>query len=121
MDRHLDKHGEKVAILWEGDNPEDIEKITYRELYHDVCKLSNALKSSGVQKGDRVIIYMGMIPQAAVAMLACARIGAVHSVVFGGFSATALRDRILDCKSKVILTQDSVYRGSRKIPLKRYR
>lgn len=118
LDRHLEKHGEKVAILWEGDNPEDIEKITYRELYHDVCKLSNALKSSGVQKGDRVIIYMGMVPQAAVAMLACARIGAVHSVVFGGFSATALRDRILDCKSKVILTQDSVYRGSRKIPLK---
>jgi acetyl-CoA synthetase len=118
LDRHLETRGDKIAILWEGDNPEDIQKITYRQLYKAVCQLSNALKKSGVQKGDRIIIYMGMIPQAAIAMLACARIGAVHSVVFGGFSATALRDRILDCEAKVILTQDSVYRGNRKIPLK---
>ena len=118
LDRHLSTRGNKIAILWEGDEPDDIQKITYQQLHDEVCQLSNALKTAGVQKGDRIIIYMGMIPQAAVAMLACARIGAVHSVVFGGFSATALRDRILDCEAKVILTQDSVYRGNRKIPLK---
>lgn len=118
LDRHIVERGNKTAILWEGDEPEQVERISYAELLAEVCRLANVLKDHGVQKGDRVIIYMGMIPQAAIAMLACARVGAVHSVVFGGFSANALRDRIEDCEAKVILTQDSAYRGGRKIPLK---
>ncbi|MBM75030.1 MAG: acetate--CoA ligase [Proteobacteria bacterium] len=118
LDRHLETRGDKVAIIWEGDEPTEQKTLTYKELHAEVCKLANALKSSGVKKGDRVIIYMGMIPEAGIAMLACARIGAIHSVVFGGFSAEALRDRIIDCGAHVILTQDSVYRGKKRVGLK---
>ncbi len=118
IDSNLLERGEKVAILWEGDETSDVRKITYNELYSEVCKLSNALKELGIEKGDRVIIYMGMVPEAAFAMLACARIGAVHSVVFGGFSAESLRDRVMDCHSTVIITQDEGLRGTKRIPLK---
>ena len=118
LDRHLQKRGDKVAIIWEGDDPNDSKKITYKELYIEVCKFSNALKSSGVSKGDVVTIYMPMIPEAAIAMLACARIGAIHSVVFGGFSADSLADRIKDCDSSLIITADFGVRGGKKIPLK---
>ncbi len=98
IDRHLDKRGDQVAIIWEGDNPYDDKKITYRELYDQVCRLANVMKSNGVKKGDRVTIYMPMIPEAAYAMLACTRIGAIHSIVFGGFSPDALAGRIVDCE-----------------------
>jgi acetyl-CoA synthetase len=118
LDSNLEQRGDKVAILWEGDEPNDCRRITYSELHAEVCRAANALKELGVEKGDRVIIYMGMVPEAAMAMLACARIGAIHSVVFGGFSAESLRDRVLDCDSKVIITQDEGLRGGRKIPLK---
>ncbi|MDP6010899.1 MAG: acetate--CoA ligase [Candidatus Poseidoniaceae archaeon] len=118
LDSNLASRGEKIAILWEGDEPDECRRITYNELHGEVCRAANALKELGVSKGDRVIIYMGMVPEAAVAMLACARIGAIHSVVFGGFSAESLRDRVLDCDSRVIITQDEGMRGSRKIPLK---
>ena len=118
LDSNLATRGDKIAILWEGDEPNECRKITYTELHTEVCKTANALKELGVGKGDRVIIYMGMVPEAAMAMLACARIGAIHSVVFGGFSAESLRDRVIDCDSKVIITQDEGMRGSRKIPLK---
>ena len=118
LDRNLATKGDKIAILWEGDEPDECRKITYTELHTEVCRTANALKELGVDKGDRVIIYMGMVPEAAMAMLACARIGAIHSVVFGGFSAESLRDRVIDCDSKVIITQDEGMRGSRKIPLK---
>ena len=118
IDRHLQRRGDKAAIIWEGDDPNESKKITYKELYTEVCKFSNALKSSGVKKGDVVTIYMPMIPEAAVAMLACARIGAVHSVVFGGFSADSLADRIIDCDSNLIITADFGIRGGKKIPLK---
>ncbi|MCG6863525.1 MAG: acetate--CoA ligase [Chromatiaceae bacterium] len=119
LDRHLDTRGDQTAIVWEGDNPEEDLKITYRELYTQVCKLGNVLKSRGVEKGDRVCIYMPMIPEAAVAMLACARIGAVHSVVFGGFSPDSLRDRILDSDCQTLITADESVRGGRHVPLKR--
>ncbi len=118
LDRHLATRGDKTAILWEGDNPDESTRITYRELYHKVCKLANALKALGVQKGDRVTIYLPMIPEAAVAMLACARIGAIHSVVFGGFSPDSLAGRIADCASTVVITADEGVRGGRKVPLK---
>ena len=118
LDSNLATRGDKIAILWEGDEPDECRKITYTELHTEVCRTANALKELGVGKGDRVIIYMGMVPEAAMAMLACARIGAIHSVVFGGFSAESLRDRVIDCDSKVIITQDEGMRGSRKIPLK---
>jgi acetyl-CoA synthetase len=118
LDRHLETRGDKVAILWEGDDPAQVQRITYRELHARVGQASNALKAMGVGRGDRVIIYMGMVPEAAVAMLACARIGAVHSVVFGGFSAEAVRDRCIDCDARAIITQDEGLRGSRTIPLK---
>ena len=118
IDRHLEKRGDQVAIIWEGDNPSEDAKITYRELYGHVCRLANVLKENGVKKGDRVTIYMPMIPEAAYAMLACARIGAIHSVVFGGFSPDSLAQRIIDCKSKVIITADEGLRGGKKIPLK---
>ncbi len=118
LDRHLDTRGDQVAIIWEGDNPNEDRKITYRELYEDVCKFSNALKSRGVKKGDRVSLYMPMIPEAAVAMLACTRIGAIHSIVFGGFSPDALRDRILDSDCQVVITSDQSMRGGKKVPLK---
>jgi acetyl-CoA synthetase len=118
LDRHLATQGNKVAILWEGDEPGDVRKITYLELHALVCQTANALRDLGVKKGERVIIYMGMVPEAAVAMLAVARLGAIHSVVFGGFSAEALRDRVRDCNAQVIITQDEGLRGRRKIPLK---
>ena len=118
LDRHLATKGNQTAIIWEGDSPEESRHISYAELHSEVCRMANALKARGVKKGDRVTIYMPMIPEAAVAMLACARIGAIHSVVFGGFSAHSLRDRILDCDSQVIVTADEGLRGGRKIPLK---
>ena len=118
LDRNLPKRGDKIAIIWEGDDPNESKKITYKELYVEVCKFSNALKSKGVKKGDVITIYMPMIPEAAVAMLACARIGAIHSVVFGGFSADSLADRINDCDSNLIITADFGIRGGKKIPLK---
>ena len=118
IDRHLEKRGEQVAIIWEGDDPAQQRKITYRELHEEVCKFANVLKARGVEKGDCVTIYMPMIPEAAFAMLACARIGAMHSVVFGGFSPDSLKDRILDCNSTLLITSDEGLRGGRKIPLK---
>ena len=119
LDRHLDRRGDQVAIIWEGDDPAEDRKITYRELYTQVCKLGNVLKSRGVGKGDRVCIYMPMIPEATVAMLACARIGAVHSVVFGGFSPDSLRERILDSDCRTLITADEGLRGGRRVPLKK--
>ena len=118
IDRHLKKRGDQTAIIWEGDNPYDDRKITYRELYGHVCRLANVLKKHGVKKGDRVTIYMPMIPEAAYAMLACTRIGAIHSVVFGGFSPDALAGRIDDCKSTFVITADEGLRGGKVIPLK---
>ncbi|HMM63857.1 MAG TPA: acetate--CoA ligase [Mesorhizobium sp.] len=118
IDRHLKKRGDQVAIIWEGDNPYDDRKITYRELYEHVCRYANVLKKHGVKKGDRVTIYMPMIPEVAYAMLACTRIGAVHSVVFGGFSPDSLAGRIEDCRSNIVITADEGLRGGRHIPLK---
>jgi acetyl-CoA synthetase len=118
LDRHLTSRGDQTAIIWEGDDPAVDSRITYRELHERVCRLGSALRKLGVKKGDRVTIYMPMIPEAAVAMLACARIGAVHSVVFGGFSPEALRGRIEDCESNVVITADEGVRGGKKIPLK---
>ena len=118
LDRHLESRGDQTAIIWEGDDPSVDRKISYRELHQQVCKLSNVLKSRGVNKGDRVCIYMPMIPEAAVAMLACARIGAVHSVVFGGFSPDSLRDRILDSDCQTLITADEGVRGGRNVALK---
>ena len=118
VDRHLSTRGDQVAIIWEGDNPEVDMSITYNHLFELVCKFSNVLKSRGVRKGDRVSIYMPMIPEAAVAMLACTRIGAVHSIVFGGFSPDALRDRILDSDCQVVITADEGPRGGKNVPLK---
>ncbi|QGZ30571.1 acetate--CoA ligase [Stutzerimonas stutzeri] len=118
LDRHLETRGDEVAIIWEGDDPSDQRKITYRELHHEVSKFANALRGQDVHRGDVVTIYMPMIPEVAVAMLACARIGAIHSVVFGGFSPEALAGRIIDGSSKVVITADEGLRGGRKIPLK---
>ena len=118
IDRHLDKRGDKVAIIWEADEPNQSIKLTYNQLYIEVCKFSNVLKNNGVHKGDRVTIYMPMIPEAAIAMLDCARIGAVHSVVFAGFSPEALAGRIKDCGSSFVITADEGLRGSKNIPLK---
>lgn len=118
VDRHLDKKGDTVALIREGDAAGDSSKITYRELHEQVSKLANALKERGIKKGDKVTIYMPMIPEAVVSMLACARIGAVHSVVFGGFSPTSLRDRILDCEATLVITADEGLRGGKKVPLK---
>ena len=118
IDRHLPQRGEQIAIIWEGDNPAESAHITYNKLHHNVSRLANVLKSRGVQKGDRVCIYMPMIPEAAYAMLACARIGAIHSVVFGGFSPDALRDRILDADCRTVITADEGVRGGKYIPLK---
>jgi acetyl-CoA synthetase len=119
LDRHLDERGDQVAILWEGDEPGDVRRLTYRELHADVCRLANCLKMRGVKKGDRVAIYMPMVPEAATAMLACARIGAVHSVIFGGFSADSVRDRILDSDCRVLITADEGLRGKKIVPLKK--
>ncbi len=118
VDRHLDTRGDQTAIIWEGDEPDQQAHITYRDLHQAVCRLANGLKARGVKKGDRVTIYMPMIPEACYAMLACARIGAVHSVVFGGFSPDALAGRILDCESTVVITADEGVRGGKTIPLK---
>ena len=118
IDRHLETRGDQTAIIWEGDDPKDDAKITYRQLHEHVCRLSNALKDQGVKKGDRVCIYMPMIPEAAYAMLACARIGAVHSIVFGGFSPDALAGRIQDSDCVAVITADEGLRGGRKVPLK---
>ncbi|MGA7863201.1 MAG: acetate--CoA ligase [Stellaceae bacterium] len=119
IDRHLPKRAEQTAILWEGDDPGEERRVTYRELHEAVCRLANVLKARGVRKGDRVTIYLPMIPEAAIAMLACARIGAIHSVVFGGFSPDSLVGRIQDCRSTVLITADEGRRGGRAIPLKR--
>ncbi|MEW4447427.1 acetate--CoA ligase [Qipengyuania sp. JC766] len=119
IDRHLIENGDRVAILWEPDDPKDAaRRITYRELHRDVCRFANALKDRGVKKGDRVTIYLPMVPEAAIAMLACARIGAVHSVVFAGFSPDALAGRITDCESRIVITADEGLRGGKTIPLK---
>ncbi|QPO12015.1 acetate--CoA ligase [Thalassospira sp. A40-3] len=119
LDRHLEKRGDQTAIIFEGDDPNVSEHITYRDLYERTCRFANALKSMGVAKGDRVVIYLPMIPEAAVAMLACARIGAIHSIVFGGFSPEALAGRVEDCGAKVVITSDEGLRGGRSVPLKR--
>ena len=119
IDRHLTHDREKIAIIWEGDSPKDSKQISYEELYSEVCKLGNLLRARGVKKGDRVCIYMPMIPEAAYAMLACTRIGAVHSVVFGGFSPEALKDRILDSNCEVVISANEGIRGGKSIPLKR--
>ena len=118
IDRHLDTRGEQTAIIWEGDDPSKEKKISYRQLHEEVCRIANALKARGVKKGDRVCIYMPMIPEAAYAMLACTRIGAVHSVVFGGFSPESLKDRILDSDCQLVITADEGIRGGKPVPLK---
>ena len=118
LDRHLATRGDKAAIIWEGDDPSESQTLTYRQVYHAVCQFANVLKKRGVKKGDRVTIYMPMILEASYAMLACARIGAVHSVVFGGFSPEALAGRITDCDSRIVITADEGLRGSKKVPLK---
>jgi acetyl-CoA synthetase len=118
LDRHLGTRGDQTAIIWEGDEPDQSKHITYAELHEEVCRFSNGLKAIGAKKGDRITIYMPMVPEAAVAMLACARIGAIHSVVFGGFSPDSLAGRIQDCDSNIVITSDEGVRGGRKIPLK---
>src|SRR5690349_9944279 len=118
LDRHLPSRADKTAILWEGDDPAESKAISYRELHAQVCRAANLLKHLGVGKGDRVTIYLPMIPEAAIAMLACARIGAIHSVVFGGFSPDSLAGRIADCASKLVITADEGLRGGKKVPLK---
>ncbi|HEV2681772.1 MAG TPA: AMP-binding protein, partial [Rhodanobacter sp.] len=118
LDRQLATRGDKVAIIFEGDDPNDSRKLTYRELHTEVCKFANTLKNLGVVKGDRVAIYLPMIPEAAVAMLACARLGAIHSVVFGGFSPDSLAGRIADSTAKVVITADEGLRAGKRIPLK---
>ena len=118
LDRHLASRGDQTAIIWEGDDPADSRHISYAELHEEVCKFANVLKAEGAKKGDRITIYMPMIPEATVAMLACARIGAVHSVVFGGFSPDALAGRIQDCDSNMVITADEGLRGGRPVPLK---
>ncbi len=118
LDRHLAERGDQIAILWEGDEPGETRRVTYRELHADVCRFANVLKSLGVAKGDRVTLYLPMIPEAAAAMLACTRIGAIHSIVFGGFSPDSLANRIGDCDSKLVITADEGCRGGKRIPLK---
>jgi len=119
IDRHVKKNPDRIAIIWEGDNPDDVKKISYKELLNNVSKAANVLKKIGVKKGDRVTIYLTMIPELAYMMLACTRIGAVHSIIFGGFSADSISGRILDCKSEFIITADEGVRGGKKIPLKK--
>ncbi|MWL73327.1 AMP-binding protein, partial [Escherichia coli] len=119
LDRHLAERGDQTAIIWEGDDASQSKNITYRELHRDVCRFANVLLSQGIKKGDVVAIYMPMVPEAAVAMLACARIGAVHSVIFGGFSPEAVAGRIIDSSSKLVITADEGVRAGRTIPLKK--
>ena len=118
LDRHLEKRGDQTAIIWEGDDPNDSKHISYRELYERTNQLANGLKELGVGKGDTVTLYMPMIPEAAMAMLACARIGAVHSVVFGGFSPDAVAQRVIGADSKLVITADESVRGGKQVPLK---
>ena len=118
LDRHLDKRGDQIAILWEGNEPGEDARLTYRELHTEVCKFANVLKDQGVKKGDRVTIYMPMVKELAIAMLACARIGAIHSIVFGGFSPNSLGDRIVDATCEVLITTDGSFRGTKPVPLK---
>src|SRR5271156_6872803 len=118
LDRHLATRGEQTAIIWEGDDPSTSKHVTYRQLHDEVCKMANILRTRNVKKGDRVTIYLPMIPEAAYAMLACARIGAIHSVVFAGFSPDSLAQRISDCQSKIVITADEGLRGGKKVPLK---
>ncbi|MBD2796427.1 acetate--CoA ligase [Xenorhabdus sp. 18] len=119
LDRHLQERGDQTAIIWEGDNPAESRHVTYRELHHDVCQFANVLKKLGIKKGDVVAIYMPMVPEAAVAMLACARIGAIHSVIFGGFSPDAIAGRVIDSNAKLVVTADEGLRAGRTIPLKK--
>ncbi|MFN6883969.1 AMP-binding protein, partial [Proteus mirabilis] len=119
LDRHLEKRADQVAIIWEGDSPNESKSITYRQLHQDVCQFANVLKKLGIKKGDVVAIYMPMVPEAAVAMLACTRIGAIHSVIFGGFSPEAVAGRIIDSKAKLVITADEGLRAGRAIPLKK--
>ena len=120
LDRHLATRGNKTALIWEPNDPKDeTNRLTYRELYEKVCQFSNALKKQGVGKGDRVCIYLPMIPELMIAVLACARIGAVHSVIFAGFSAVSIADRVNDAEAKVIITSDGLNRGAKQVPLKR--
>ncbi|MBW2983725.1 acetate--CoA ligase [Candidatus Woesearchaeota archaeon] len=119
LDRHLDKRGDKVAIIWQGEPEDDIKKFTYKELHKEVCRFANVLKKKGIKKGDRVCIYLPMIPELAIAMIACTRIGAMHSIVFGGFSAESLKDRILDSKCKMLITSDGSLRAGKVIALKK--
>lgn len=120
LDRHLEKRGNKLALIWEPNDPkEKVKRLTYKELHEEVCVFANALKSQGIEKGDRIVLYMPMIPELAIAVLACARIGAVHSVVFAGFSANAMADRINDAKAKMVVTADGLNRGAKQVPLKR--
>ncbi|MBT7581378.1 MAG: AMP-binding protein, partial [Kordiimonadaceae bacterium] len=118
VDRHLESRGDQTAIIFEGDDPTVSRNITYRELYEEVCRFANVLKSRGAKKGDRITLYMPMIPEAVYAMLACARIGAIHSIVFGGFSPDALAGRLIDCDSHIVITADEGVRGAKPIPLK---
>ena len=118
LDRHLEKRGNQTAILWEGNEPGENRKLTYRQLHEEVCKFSNVLKRHGVKKGDRISIYMPMVVELAIAMLACARVGAIHSIVFGGFSPIALADRIVDSNCTVLITTDAGFRGAKTVPLK---
>ncbi len=118
LDRHLEKRGDKTAIIFEGNDPKEGRTYTYRQLYEEVCKFANVLKSKGIQKGDRVAIYLPMIPELVITMLACTRIGAVHSIVFGGFSAEALRDRVRDCQAKILICCDGAFRGAKTVPTK---
>src|SRR5438105_3333190 len=119
IDRHLQQAGNKAAIIWEPNDPTESNRVlTYKELHKEVCKFSNVLRRWGVVKGDRVCLYMPMVPELAIAVLACARIGAIHSVVFGGFSAQSIADRINDAQCKVVITADGAYRGNKEIPLK---
>ena len=119
IDRYVKKNPDKIAIIWEGDDPKDTKKITYKELFENVCKTANVLKKIGIKKGDRVTIYLTMIPELAYTMLACARIGAVHSIIFGGFSAESIAGRIQDCDSEFVITADEGIRGGKTIPLKK--
>ena len=119
LDRHLAEHGERTALIFEADEPGHGRKVTYRELYEETCRFANLLKQRGIRRGDRVMIYMPMIPEAAAAMLACARIGAIHSVVFGGFSPESVAGRIADCDALAVITADEGVRGGKTIPLKR--